>query len=250
MAAAEDRLVVQAADAVEVGLPVAGIGSRSYAFLIDWHIRFLLALAWLLLIAVLLGLLSPAEDFFRPLLNSGKLAVYVALLPAAAIYFLYHPVLEIAMQGRTPGKRMAGIRIVTERALTPDAGALIIRNVFRLVDSLPAFYVLGLVVAMLTPRQVRIGDIAAGTLLVYDSGKRKLDFDNVIGSSTSRLSPGDRELLDDLLERWRGLEAPLRRGLAEKFLARIGEPVAGNDSEAGLRKRLRNLRDESRGKPA
>jgi len=174
----------------------------------------------------------------------------VALLPAAAIYFLYHPVLEIAMQGRTPGKRMAGIRIVTERALTPDAGALIIRNVFRLVDSLPAFYVLGLVVAMLTPRQVRIGDIAAGTLLVYDSGKRKLDFDNVIGSSTSRLSPGDRELLDDLLERWRGLEAPLRRGLAEKFLARIGEPVAGNDSEAGLRKRLRKLRDESRGKPA
>jgi len=172
------------------------------------------------------------------------------LLPAAAIYFLYHPVLEIAMQGRTPGKRMAGIRIVTERALTPDVGALIIRNVFRLVDSLPAFYVLGLVVAMLTPRQVRIGDIAAGTLLVYDSGKRKLDFDSVIGPSDSRLSPGDRELLDDLLERWRGLEAPLRRGLAEKFLARIGEAVADSDSEAGLRKRLRKLRDESRGKPA
>jgi len=58
MAAVEDRLVVQAADAVEVALPVAGIGSRSYAFLIDWHIRFLLALAWLLLIAVLLSLLS------------------------------------------------------------------------------------------------------------------------------------------------------------------------------------------------
>ncbi len=246
----EDKLVVQAADAVEVELPVAGIGSRSYAFLIDWHIRFLLALAWLVLIAVLLGLLSPAEDFFSPLLKAGKLALYGALLPAAAIYFLYHPLLEIVMQGRTPGKRMTGIRIVTERALTPDAGALIIRNVFRLVDSLPAFYVLGLVVAMFTARQVRIGDLAAGTLLVYDTGKRSLDFDGVIGSSSSRLSPGDRELLDDLLERWRGLDAPLRRGLAEKFLARIGEPVAGSGTEAELRKRLRKLKDESRGKPA
>jgi hypothetical protein len=97
---------------------------------------------------------------------------------------------------------------------------------------------------------VRIGDLAAGTLLVYDTGKRSLDFDGVIGSSSSRLSPGDRELLDDLLERWRGLDAPLRRGLAEKFLARIGEPVAPGGSEAGLRKRLRKLRDESSGKPA
>lgn len=246
----EDKLVVQTADAVEVELPVAGIGSRSYAFLIDWHIRFLLALAWLVLIAVLLGLLSPAEDFFSPLLKAGKVALYAGLLPAAAIYFLYHPLLELVMQGRTPGKRMAGIRIVTERALTPAAGALIIRNVFRLVDSLPAFYVLGLVVAMFTARQVRIGDLAAGTLLVYGTGKRSLDFDGVIGSSSSRLSPGDRELLDDLLERWRGLDAPLRRGLAEKFLARIGEPVAQGGTEAELRKRLRKLRDESRGKPA
>ena len=83
----EDKLVVQAADAVEVELPVAGIGSRSYAFLIDWHIRFLLALAWLVLIAVMLGLLSPAEDFFSPLLKAGKVALYAGLLPAAAIYF-------------------------------------------------------------------------------------------------------------------------------------------------------------------
>jgi len=246
----EDKLIVQAADAVEVELPVAGIGSRSYAFLIDWHIRFLLALAWLALVAVLLAVLSPAEDFLSPLLKAGKWAMYAALLPAGAIYFLYHPLLEIVMQGRTPGKRMAGIRIVTERALTPDAGALIIRNVFRLVDSLPAFYVLGLVVAMITARQVRIGDLAAGTLLVYDSGKHGLDFDRVIGSSSSRLSPADRELLDDLLERWRGLDAPLRRGLAEKFLARIGEPVAQGGTESELRKRLRKLRDESRGKPA
>lgn len=139
----EDKLVVQAADAVEVALPVAGIGSRSYAFLIDWHIRFLLALAWLLLIVVLLGLLSPAEEFFLPLMKAGKLAVYAALLPAAAIYFLYHPLLEIAMQGRTPGKRMAGIRVVTERALTPlltQAREVIHRRPGNVRDALTALF--------------------------------------------------------------------------------------------------------------
>jgi hypothetical protein len=57
-------------------------------------------------------------------------------------------------------------------------------------------------------------------------------------------------LLDDLLERWRGLDAPLRRSLAEKFLSRIGEPVGQGGSEAELRKRLLKLRDDSRGKPA
>jgi uncharacterized RDD family membrane protein YckC len=245
----EDKLVVQAADAVEVELPVAGIGSRSYAFLIDWHIRFLLALAWLVLIAVLLGVLSPAEDFLAHAEVRQAGIVWRAAAGGRDLFSL-SPVARNRDAGPYSRKAHDGNTHRHRRALTPDAGALIIRNVFRLVDSLPAFYVLGLVVTMFTARQVRIGDLAAGTLLVYDTGKRSLDFDGVIGSSSSRLSPGDRELLDDLLERWRGLDAPLRRGLAEKFLARIGEPVASSGTEAELRKRLRKLRDESRGKPA
>jgi len=51
------------------------IGSRSYAFLIDWHIRFLLALGWLALVAVLLGVLSPAEGFFSPLAEGRRRAL-------------------------------------------------------------------------------------------------------------------------------------------------------------------------------
>ena len=61
------------------------------------------------------------------------------------MYFLYHFALEIAMHGRTPGKRMAGIHIVTREGGSPGAGALLTRNVFRLVDSLPLLYGVGLV---------------------------------------------------------------------------------------------------------
>src|SRR5690606_18924459 len=101
--------------------------------------------------------------------SSSDFFVVVAL-PATAIYLLYHPVLEVAMRGRTPGKRIAGVRVVRRDGGVPGVGALLVRNVFRLVDSLPFLYCVGLTAAVLTEHSVRIGDMAAGTLLVYDDG--------------------------------------------------------------------------------
>ena len=68
--------------------------------------------------------------------------------PAAAIYFLYHLVLEMAMHGRTPGKRMAGMHIVARDGSSPSIGALLTRNVFRLVDCFPLVYGVGLVATL------------------------------------------------------------------------------------------------------
>lgn len=158
-------LSVDSVTGVEVSLPVAGPGARSYAFAIDWHIRTILALAWYSVGAMLynrsFGEISPPVET-----DMGWFALVV--LPAAAIYFLYHPVLEIAMRGRTPGKRIAGVRLVTYSGATPTLGAYLIRNVFRLVDNFPVFYGLGLILTMITRKHVRLGDLAAGTLLVYD----------------------------------------------------------------------------------
>ena len=104
----EDQLHIQSADALQLELPIAGLGSRSYAFIIDWHIRLVLALGWFFLIyAIYAGLLAPgAEDFF---FNDAwrDLAVW----PAVILYFLYHPIFEIMMKGRTPGKPPGSIRI-------------------------------------------------------------------------------------------------------------------------------------------
>ena len=63
---------------------------------------------------------------------------------------------------------MAGIQIVTRDGGSPGVGALLTRNVFRLVDSLPLLYGVGLLATIVTRNHVRIGDIAAGTLLVYE----------------------------------------------------------------------------------
>ena len=105
-------LVVDSVTGVDLALPVAGPGARSYAFLIDWLIRAILFTAWYGVAALLY---NRRWTFIAPLNPDAKWFVLV-VTPAAAMYFLYHFVLEIAMHGRTPGKRMAGIHIVTRTA--------------------------------------------------------------------------------------------------------------------------------------
>jgi len=161
---ASPDLVVDSATGVDVSLPIAGPGARALAFVVDWHIRLVLLFAWYLTAAVLYnGGLNIAPPF------EPDVVWFVAVVvPPAAIFLLYHVVLEIAMHGRTPGKRMAGIRIVTRQGNTPSVGALVTRNIFRLIDGFPLVYSVGLISTMLTRDHVRIGDLAAGTLLVYD----------------------------------------------------------------------------------
>jgi uncharacterized RDD family membrane protein YckC len=208
----EDQVRVQGATGVDLTLTIAGPGNRSYAFIIDWHVRALLAAAWLLL----------ATMVFQLGLNVKTHDALLSLLPAFGIYFLYHPVIEIALRGRTPGKRIAGLRIVTRQGGTPSVGALLIRNLFRLIDSLPAFYGVGLVCCFVTTNRVRIGDMAAGTLLVVeDSGASKSlqRFSALAGAS--HLSLDGMELVDQLLERWQALESSKRIAIARSVLERL-----------------------------
>ena len=129
------QVTLQSITGVDVELRIAGAGSRSYAFVIDWHIRLVLALAWLIIASWLFtGQLLNFDSGDGSWNRNYLLAVW---LPATVIYFGYHPILEIAMRGSTPGKRMAGVRIVTRTGDIPGPGALLLRNVFRLLDSMP-----------------------------------------------------------------------------------------------------------------
>jgi len=157
-------IAVPSTTGVDARLVLAGPGARSIAFVLDWLIRGALTLAYLLLAAwAILGNL----DFEVPS-DSETLWYLAGLVPAMAIYFLYHLVLEPLMGGRTPGKRMIGLRILTPEGVVPGVGALLTRNVFRLVDSLPVFYMVGLLFVIFGRRHLRIGDLAAGTVLAVE----------------------------------------------------------------------------------
>jgi uncharacterized membrane protein SpoIIM required for sporulation/uncharacterized RDD family membrane protein YckC len=182
------ELVIESATGVEVHIRIAGPGARSLAYVIDWHIRVILGLAWY---AVAAMLYNRAASLAPHTADAGWLVTAVA--PAVAIYLLYHWVLELAMRGSTPGKRMTGIRIASRDGTAPGAGPLLIRNVFRLIDCLPLAYGVGLLAVLLTPECVRIGDLAAGTLLVYDR----------VDAPEARAAARDRALASALLGRSR-----------------------------------------------
>jgi len=210
---------VRGSTGVDLELPIAGPGSRSYAFIIDWHIRVLLSLAWLLAAALLLN----GGFTWRSADNSS--AAFWIFLPALIIYVFYHPVLELLMGGQTPGKRKAGIRVVTRDGGIPSAGAILIRNVFRLIDSLPAFYVVGLVATFVSAQRLRIGDMAAGTLLVVDrkaAGRIFTGLSPAAGSAGSDFIAAD--LAAEILERWPELEKTKRASIARALLRKVGGP--------------------------
>lgn len=248
------ELAIDSVTGVDVSLPIVGAGGRSFAFIIDWHIRLVVALAWWLAASYLLtggfgsgdagGVAGGDGD------GDGDSAVgfyfLVAVLPALVIYFLYHPILEIAMHGRTPGKRMAGVRIVTREGATPGVGAILIRNVFRLVDSLPTFYCVGLAVTLVSAQHVRVGDLAAGTLLVYDRGRKLSSSAETFTVSNTGVDPRAAELIDELLGRWSELEPPARMALGQKVLRRVDPNAAEIEDPAALRKRLQSFVETER----
>ena len=160
------NLFVDSVTGVDVRLALAGPGARAFAFVLDWCIRIVLALAWY----VVAALLYNRHWSITPPLDPGALWLAFVIAPPLALFLLYHVTLEALTNGRTPGKRLAGVRLVARDGAAPSVGACLVRNAFRLIDSLPVVYGVGLFTSMVRADHSRIGDLAAGTLLVYDLG--------------------------------------------------------------------------------
>lgn len=215
-------------DAAPSILEVAGVGARSYAFVLDWHIRLLIALVWIYLSAFLFYDLSVFATVFAG--DPADTAGLVIFLPAIVVYFLYHPVLEIVMRGNTPGKHMAGVRLITHSGAAPGIGRNLIRNIFRLIDGIPGVYTVGLLVAIFTRYHVRIGDIVAGTVLVYQQNREQTPrTDKVQPPLNSGLSSENHALLLELLERWQQLDKKQKVNLGQRFLVKAGDDFLSDD---------------------
>ena len=218
----DDRLNIPSVTGTDLTFEVAGPGGRSYAFIIDWHIRLLVALAYFLAASLsYTGTVSWLDEID----NSFTGYFYFVSLPALIIYFFYHPVLEVLMDGRTPGKRIAGVRVVTADGQSPGVGAHLIRNIFRIVDSLPFAYAIGIITTLLTKNNVRFGDLAAGTLLIYDHADEKAALKEVEAVSGTDVGLERAELVQELIERWNSLDSPTRFNLGRKLLAQLGNDL-------------------------
>lgn len=137
-------------EGVELRLPVAGIGSRSLAWLIDAFIKFI----GLILIAIVFAFLGTFGDGLR-------------LIAGFLILWFYNVLFEVFAHGATPGKMVIGLRVMNANGTPVGWTGSLIRNLLRFVDMLPGCYLFGCISVMLSRNFQRLGDLAGGTVVVY-----------------------------------------------------------------------------------
>jgi len=163
-----DEYSIDTPENVTFGYPLAGPGSRLIAAAVDLLLVVLGTVFLQYAALFIVALLSPEDlwsDLDRLSLDGGLLiALYVLL--NFALFWAYFIGFELRWNGQTPGKRLAGLRVVRLDGTPACVLEIVVRNLVRLVDLLPFFYALGAVVVLSNRHSRRLGDFAAGTLVI------------------------------------------------------------------------------------
>jgi uncharacterized RDD family membrane protein YckC len=213
---------VRTGESVAIRYELAGLGSRFLALTIDMLAQFAIAIALL----VVFAFASPALARLGPLGSKNLYGWYIAFLILIffAIFFGWFIIFEAWWSGRTPGKRALGLRVVRDGGFPIDVGAAIIRNLVRIAEVALGFYAVSAVSALISKENKRLGDFAAGTLVVRDRADAVPDLDAYLSRQARTdvgLSAEDRLLAERFLARRATLDRAARARLAERIAERI-----------------------------
>jgi uncharacterized RDD family membrane protein YckC len=212
----EDRLTIATPEGVPLDLTLAGLGSRFMAGGVDLLLKLVLVIA--------LGV---------GLLGIGELGIAVFVPAMALVLFAYDVLWEVLGQGRTPGKRWVGVRVVRTSGAPVDLRASMVRNVLRLIDGLPLSYLPTIVLIVATPRNQRLGDLAAGTLVIRD---RPGEVAPAVNGHAAAVAPDwdvsavtaeELAAVRGFLARRDGLDAAARTRIAHRLDVALRERVGG-----------------------
>lgn len=242
---------------VALELPVAGPTSRILAYAIDASLMLFLALGtiailiWALPVAEwLLGLLDRAADELvgdenhDPGLGGAGLlliALYIGVqLVVEIFYFVFF---EVLWRGASPGKRALGLAVVGENGLPVSFTESLVRNLLRAVDNLPISYLTGLVTMLVSEQTRRLGDIAAGTIVIrFDRGRpvaplaiAPVGAEHVPFTREQMRCVGatERQLLRQTLRRVDSLDAEQAERLAQRSAGALAERIGADAPEIG-----------------
>lgn len=212
MSIQEETLDINTPENVAFGYQVAGIGSRFLATLVDTLIIFFLQIVVMVAYSVIINILDADPS------SSGS--AWVAAIMGLVIflfYWGYYVFFEMLWNGQTPGKRWTGLRVIRADGTPITLSESFIRNLTRLVDFLPAAYGVGIITMFIDKQSRRLGDLAAGTLVVHDrapitiqelSVKRTVNYGmqslkpiSIEGFPVERLTNDDLGLIEDFLSR-------------------------------------------------
>jgi len=240
-----EQVRIETPEQIDFDFEMAGPGSRAAAQLLDWLVKFIwLALGALL--TVVAQLLAGGDSPFLTYMIAGG-----ALLLGFIFFVGYDIFYEGFREGQTPGKKYIGIRVVRDGGGPIDVRAAAIRNLVNIADFLPLGYLLGGVICLLNARGQRLGDMAAGTLVIRHqevvkppvvpaaqlSSQNQHQFTK---EELSRLTAQDRHVLESYFQRAHTLDERSRERLTARLyqtygdrLQRSGAVVANlNEEEA------------------
>ncbi len=222
----DEMLNIDTPENVAFGYTVAGIGSRFLAALVDTTIIVLLQL-------IVVGASAYALSAAKLMNELGAWASAIFGLVAFLLFWGYYIFFEMLWNGQSPGKRWAGLRVIRTDGTPVTLAEAVIRNLVRIIDFLPFGYGLGVVAMFANDQARRLGDLAAGSMVVHDGGEISVQSIAAHGHIAipidlpwlspdlplERLQQEDIQIVEDFLSRRSELaNAPF---LAEQILTRL-----------------------------
>ena len=246
----EDRISIATPEGVDLELTLAGVGSRCAARVLDQLIQTGVLVALGLLLAAVGGFLGGGDSEA----GSGGTAVATAvvLIGVFVVQFGYDVLFETLASGRSPGKRWTGLRVVRVDGAPVGFVTSAVRNLVRIVDFLPGFYGVAIVAVLVSSRNQRLGDMAAGTLVVREKKAAPLAAtaaglpphrwaDDVTGWDVSAVTTEELATVRRFLDRRSGLTPVARERLGADLAGRLFPKVVGPTDRMGAEQFLEAL---------
>jgi uncharacterized RDD family membrane protein YckC len=221
-----EKLNIDTPEQVALEFSLATVGSRFLALAVDSLIQLGCAVVLFLVVALGLRVASATFEPARP----WVLALFV--LGLFIINFVYFAVFESVWNGQTPGKRLIGLRVIHASGRPISVFEAILRNVVRIADQLPGIYAIGIVSVFLTERSQRLGDLAAGTVVVHERAveaaveaftPRADSAHTLTHYGASRLTGEEISVIELFFRRREELDGYARLRAAHQIAARIRE---------------------------
>ena len=274
-----DQLSIETPEQVALEFPVAGIGSRFVALLLDHLIQFgILLVVVLVVIAVMAAAGRHGEETM-----GGKWFLAGVGFLLFLVFWGYFALFEAFWHGQTPGKRVLKLRVIKDTGRQITLFEALARNLLRPIDYLPSLYLVGVITMLTNKRSKRLGDLAAGTVVVHEQADAQpLLWTGTVPHATglfppaspggdtgaawarsgspveamfpadavARLSRNDLVVIDAFFARALDLPLQTRAAMAYRILGelagRMGVPAPGGNPERAMEALAAQMRSQGR----
>jgi len=227
-----DQVQLATPERVSVELPIAGLGSRAMAYLVD------VALMGAVALVVYFGVSFFIPELANTVIALSSMVKTLAVAATALGLWLYWTAFEVAWGGQSPGKRLVGIRVVKLDGSPVTLFLSAVRNLLRIIDFLPACYPVGLLTMLVDRKHRRLGDLLAGTVLVRDEKVSLAAYDALAGAATAGVEVNVLEIASQYLARFAQLEPPARGRVGRQLATKLGLTVADDANDEQLRAQI------------